>query len=312
MCKDCGCSLQGWHHHGDGNWHQHNSDIHEHKHLHEHDLKHEHEHERMQRQINEQTVTHVHSDKSALQHYLHEKNVLPIHAEENLKIERVKMDVQHNILLRNVEVAQRNRFWFLENGILCLNFISSPGSGKTMFLEKLLPLLTMKYDVAVLVGDQATSLDSHRLMNKGARVKQINTPSSCHLDASHIEKELISFVTKQCDILIIENVGNLVCPAAFDLGEACKVALLSCTEGEEKPIKYPLLFSQALAIVLTKVDLAPYLDWSIELTLSNIRKVNALAPIFKSSAKNETGLDSFIEWIDQKAIEVSKNFQISQ
>ncbi|MEY4615514.1 MAG: hypothetical protein RJB66_474 [Pseudomonadota bacterium] len=213
---------------------------------------------------------------------------------------KVVIDTTLAVLAKNDEIAQNNRVWFLDNKILCLNFISSPGSGKTLLLEKLLQLLSKKFRVAVLVGDQATSLDADRLQNKGALVKQINTHSSCHLDAPHIQKELGTFISPETDVLIIENVGNLVCPSAFDLGEAAKVALLSTTEGEDKPVKYPVLFSQAQAIILTKMDLVPHLQWSLQKAKSQVRRLNSMAPLFETSAIKEEGLDSLILWIEQR------------
>jgi hydrogenase nickel incorporation protein HypB len=210
------------------------------------------------------------------------------------------------VLAKNDEIAQANRMWLLKNKILCLNLISSPGTGKTMLLEKLLAQLSKKHRVAVLVGDQATSLDADRMQNKGAKVKQINTHSSCHLDAPHIQAELGSFVAPNTDILIIENVGNLVCPSAFDLGEAAKVALLSCTEGEDKPVKYPVLFSQAQAIILTKMDLVPHLNWSLEKATHHIRRLNAMAPIFKTSAQTGEGLEDLMSWMDERLQQLRK------
>ncbi len=208
------------------------------------------------------------------------------------------VEIEKNVLSQNDEYAQENRKWFQENKIFVLNLISSPGSGKTLLLEKTLQHFSSQFNVQALVGDQQTNNDALRLMNKGARVKQINTYSSCHLDAHMISHEIGSFITPDCDLLFIENVGNLVCPAAFDLGENCRIALLSTPEGEDKPIKYPVLFHDAHAIVLTKMDLQPHLDWSFEQCLSYVQQVNVKAPLFKLSSKTGEGLDEWYSFIE--------------
>jgi len=183
-------------------------------------------------------------------------------------------------LAKNDRIASENRNWFTTNGVVVFNLISSPGSGKTFLLEKTIRELGPKLNIAILTGDQEQDYDAQRLKSAGARVKQLNTGSSCHLDASMIERELGLFIKPEPHLLIIENVGNLVCPAAFDLGEAMKIALLSCTEGEDKPSKYPLLFSEASLILLTKMDLVPHLDWNLALCEKHIRQVNRLRPSF--------------------------------
>lgn len=275
MCKDCGCGMGELHQHGDGTWHSHTHEHnHDKDHSHGHDHSHEHDH------------SHSHSHESKHQ------------------VKTVVIDTTKAVLAKNDSIAQENRLWFLQNRILCLNFISSPGSGKTLLLEIILEKLSKKHKVAVLVGDQATHLDADRMQNKGAKVKQINTHSSCHLDAPHIQTELNTFVGTDTDILIIENVGNLVCPSAFDLGEAAKVALLSCTEGEEKPVKYPVLFSQAQAVILTKMDLVPHLRWSKEKAIQQIRRLNAMTPIFETSAQDGLGLDELVQWIEVKLTQI--------
>lgn len=202
------------------------------------------------------------------------------------------------VLAKNEEIAARNQKWFSDREIRVLNMISSPGSGKTMLLEKTTELLRTRggaMKVAILTGDQERDFDERRLASRGAKVKQINTISSCHLDAAMIERELGGFVTSDTGLLIIENVGNLVCPAAFDLGETEKVALLSTTEGEDKPGKYPLLFHRASVVVITKTDLIPHLDWSLGKCEEHIRKVNPSVPIIKLSARTGEGME---EWLD--------------
>ena len=275
MCKDCGCGMGELHQHEDGTWHSH---THEHNHNHDHDKDHSHDHD------HDHDHSHTHESKH--------------------QVKTVVIDTTKAVLAKNDSIAQENRLWFLQNRMLCFNFISSPGSGKTLLLEKILEKLSKNHKVTVLVGDQATHLDADRMQNKGAKVKQINTHSSCHLDAPHIQSELNTFVGTDTDILIIENVGNLVCPSAFDLGEAAKVALLSCTEGEEKPVKYPVLFSQAQAVLLTKMDLVPHLHWSKEKAIQQIRRLNAMTPIFETSAQEGLGLDELVRWIEDKLTQI--------
>jgi hydrogenase nickel incorporation protein HypB len=276
MCRVCGCEISGWHQHSDGHWHTHDQD-HEHDHIHTHEPEH---------------VTHHHS---------HSNEISLKSSNPELKLKEKKtIETRLSVLARNDQIGQSNREWLLKNKIFCINLMSSPGSGKTLLLEKILGHLSEKYKICVLVGDQATSLDAERLENKGAKVKQINTHNSCHLDAPHIEAELNSFVTPEMDLLIIENVGNLVCPTMFDLGEAAQVALLSSPEGEEKPTKYPVLFSKAQLVLITKMDLEPYLNWSLEKTKSQIRRLNAMVPIIPTSAQTGLGLDLVIGWIEEQ------------
>lgn len=212
-----------------------------------------------------------------------------------LKPEPKKISLEKNVLAKNDQFAESNRAWFKEHNIKTINMMSSPGAGKTFLLEKTLEIFPAIKKVTIITGDQEESYDADRLKDKGATVKQLNTYSSCHLDAQMISKELGESVKPDTNLLIIENVGNLVCPAAFDLGENIKVALLSTTEGEDKPSKYPVLFHTASIIIITKVDLIPHLDWSLEKCLSHIRKVNGNAPVLLLSAKTGEGMN---EWIN--------------
>lgn len=205
--------------------------------------------------------------------------------------------IEKNILAHNDELAHQNKHWFEDHQTKVINIISSPGSGKTTLLEKTIELMNDKMKLSILVGDQETDHDAQRLLNKGAHVKQINTFSSCHLDAQMIAKELGGFIDGSENLLIIENIGNLVCPAAFDLGENHKVAILSTTEGEDKPVKYPVLFHEASIVVITKMDLAPYLDWSLEKTKTYIQQINPKAKIIELSAKTSVGMDEWCSWL---------------
>ncbi|MCK5071959.1 MAG: hydrogenase nickel incorporation protein HypB [Bacteriovoracaceae bacterium] len=205
------------------------------------------------------------------------------------------VEIETNVLKENNHLAHHNHHWFHDNNVKVLNMMSSPGTGKTALLEKTINTLSDEKKITILVGDQQTDHDAERLLNSGGNVKQINTHSSCHLDARMISRELGGFVSGEEDILVIENIGNLVCPAAFDLGENIKVALLSTTEGEDKPVKYPVLFNKANLIIITKIDLMPHLDWSLEKTKNYIRQVNPNAKIIALSAKSGEGMN---EWVD--------------
>ena len=175
--------------------------------------------------------------------------------------------------------------------------MSSPGSGKTALLRRTLEQLAGEMKIAVIVGDQRTDNDAKRLEGLGALVKQVNTHSSCHLDAQMIARELDQFVTGDIDLLIIENIGNLVCPAAFDLGEHERVALLSLCEGEDKPAKYPVLFHTANLVLLTKSDLAKYLIWDESSCLGHLAAVNPKAPVIKISAQSGEGMEDWLNYL---------------
>ncbi len=207
------------------------------------------------------------------------------------------VEIEQDVLKVNNEIAHRNYHWFDDNKVRAINLISSPGSGKTALLEKTLEMINDKIKMSILVGDQQTDHDAQRLLNKGGDVKQINTYSSCHLDAKMISNELGTFVTGKEDLLIIENIGNLVCPAAFDLGEKAKIALLSTTEGEDKPIKYPVLFHNAKVILITKTDLIPHLDWSMKKTRQYIKQINPTAKVIALSAKTGEGMDQWCDYL---------------
>jgi hydrogenase nickel incorporation protein HypB len=198
-----------------------------------------------------------------------------------------------DVLKKNNHIAHQNHHWFHDHGVTAINLMSSPGSGKTALLERTSREF-QESAFSILVGDQQTDNDATRLQLSGARVRQITTHSSCHLDASMIEKEL-DFIKEK--LLIIENVGNLVCPSAFDLGESKKVALLSTTEGEDKPEKYPVLFHKADLIIITKSDLIPYLDWDETKCLDSIHKVNPKARVIKLSSKTGEGMKLWYDFL---------------
>ncbi len=207
--------------------------------------------------------------------------------------------IESRVLARNDAFAERNRTWLEERGVVAINFISSPGSGKTYLLEKTLEgLAARKISCAVIAGDQQTDNDARRLQGKGARVVQIETKSSCHLNAEQVGGFLGEVVCDGVKLLFIENVGNLVCPAAFDLGEQLKIALLSVTEGEDKPLKYPVIFHDAPVSVVTKIDLLEHLDVDLDTCRESIRKVRPDAKIVELSAKTGAGMPDWLDYLE--------------
>ena len=209
--------------------------------------------------------------------------------------------IELNLLHANQSGADRNRALFDRWGITCLNLMSSPGAGKTVLLEKTLAGLQDKLKMAVIEGDMTTELDADRLRQYNVPVIPINTGRSCHLDSKMVAGG-IHTLQHQCDpeaidLVLVENVGNLVCPAEFEVGEHAKVALLSVTEGEDKPLKYPVMFQEADCLLITKTDLAPYLDIDLERIASNVRQMNPNVTIFSVSAKTEAGLNLWFDWL---------------
>jgi hydrogenase nickel incorporation protein HypB len=215
-----------------------------------------------------------------------------------------KIDIQTKVLKRNDLVATKNRESFDEFGAYVINLISSPGTGKTSMLEATLERLSTEVNVAVIEGDVQTDNDAARVRATGIAAEAIITGGGCHLDATMVGKAFDALKTRideTLDLLIVDNVGNLVCPSAYDLGEDEKVALVSVTEGEDKPIKYPALFSVAGVCLVTKVDLLPHLDFDVELLVKNIRAVNPAMDIFLVSAKNGDGMAKWIEYLVEKS-----------
>jgi len=223
------------------------------------------------------------------------------HAHPHPHVERKTVTLERKVLAENDAQAEANRKWLSEHGVTAINLISSPGSGKTLLLERTLELLRGRVSCAVITGDQCTDNDARRLMGKGAPVRQIETVNSCHLDAERVGALLPEVAGDGVKLLFIENIGNLVCPAAFDLGEHFKVALLSTTEGEDKPVKYPTLFSMAPVVVLTKMDLVPHLDWNLSRCREYLRQIHPGVFVFELSAKTGQGMDAWIEYLEKLA-----------
>ena len=212
----------------------------------------------------------------------------------------VTVTVEARLLGENDRLAADNRRDFSRRGLYTLNMISSPGSGKTTLLVETIHLLQDTVRCAVIEGDQQTDHDARMIAATGAPVVQINTDSACHLDAGLVAGAVSHLELDRVDLLIIENVGNLICPAGYDLGEDDKVVVMSVTEGEEKPIKYPLIFHLASAVVLTKCDLLPVLRFNLDACLKNIRQVNPHAPILQTSAYQPETLQPWLDWLVQQ------------
>lgn len=285
MCGTCGCSdpdnevtmldpangkrtlLRGEHHHHDHH-HRHDHDHdHPHDHDHSHDLGHHHDHD------------HDHRDRVTL---------------------------ETAVLARNDLQAARNRGWFEGRGVVALNLVSSPGAGKTTLLEATILALGGRIPVTVIEGDQQTANDAARIRAAGARAIQINTGAGCHLEADMVARAAAELAPGKGSILMIENVGNLVCPAMFDLGERMKVAVISTPEGEDKPLKYPHMFRAAQLVVINKIDLAPHVDFDEAACRANIASVNPDALIMTLSARTGQGMDTWLAFLDQQVVGVAE------
>ena len=262
MCKECGCGLGG----GDVKIGLHAPD-----HDHDHDDHHPH--------------GHGHD-----QHHDHHARHAHEHGRQTLTLNRSLME-------KNALLAERNRGFFRAKKLLVLNVVSSPGSGKTTFIRETANRLGALLRVGVIVGDLATDNDAARLRTAGIPVIQITTGTVCHLDADMVSKAAAQLDLDQLDVLVIENVGNLVCPADYDLGEDLRVVLLSTTEGEDKPLKYPPMFHSANVAVVTKSDLAVAAGFNRELTLLNLRRVSHHAEVFELSAKTGEGMPAWLDFL---------------
>jgi len=280
MCTVCGCSEGGM------------GRIEGHDHSHNHD--HEHDHEHSQHHHDDEHIhDHVHTHGDDSHHYGHG----PAHAHAPGMSQARMVQVEQDILGKNNEYANTNRNLFTRKGILALNLVSSPGSGKTTLLTQTLLDLKDEMQLAVIEGDQETSQDADRIRATGAPAIQINTGKGCHLDAHQVGHAVEHLSLPDASVLMIENVGNLVCPAAFDLGEAHKVAILSITEGEDKPIKYPDMFHAADLLLLNKIDLLPYLKFDIEKCIEYAYRVNPGIQVLQVSATTGEGMAGWYQWI---------------
>jgi len=209
----------------------------------------------------------------------------------------MKVKVVADILGANDRIAAENNRLFKECGVFVINVMSSPGAGKTTLLEKTLAALKDKYNIGVIEGDVATTADADRIEKMGVPVVQINTGSACHLDGNMVRNALDEFDLKSLDLLIVENVGNLVCPAEFNVGEDCKVMLLSVPEGDDKPLKYPLMWHESKALVINKIDLIPYTNFNIEKATKDSLTLNPKLDIFPVSCRTGEGLEGWYGWL---------------
>ena len=212
------------------------------------------------------------------------------------------LSLEKEILAKNNLIAERNRGWFAGRNILALNLVSSPGSGKTTLLERTIKDMKDEVPIHVIEGDQETVNDAERIRATGCKVVQINTGTGCHLEADMLARGLKELQPPLNSVLMIENVGNLVCPALFDLGERAKVAVLSVTEGEDKPLKYPHMFRASSIMILNKIDLLPYVEFNVEKCIEYARQVNPDIQVFQVSATKGDGLDSWYEWLKSEIL----------
>jgi hydrogenase nickel incorporation protein HypB len=319
MCTVCGCgtaTVEGQkasgeklaedkaHSHGHSHDHSHGEHRHDHDHAHEHAHDH-HDHDHHHHDHDHEHHAHDHGHR---QHPSHGESVAKldygaglagVHL-PGLSQERI-VQIERDILSKNRSYADENRAIFAQKGVLALNFVSSPGSGKTSLLVRAINDLKDRFSVSVIEGDQQTSNDAERIRATGAKAIQVNTGKGCHLDAHMVGHSLETLAPLENSLLFIENVGNLVCPAAFDLGEAHKVLLLSTTEGEDKPAKYPDMFAAADLMLLNKSDLLPHLDFDVGACIGHALRVNPNLQTLIVSAKTGDGLSAFYAWIEARA-----------
>ena len=261
------------HTHADGTTHSHGHDHGDaHAHTHDHDHRHDHTHD------------HGHDHPHA-----HDLQV-PGRDSQTIALETAVLD-------KNQALAERNRGWLAGRGVLALNLMSSPGAGKTTLLERCIRDLQGQVSISVVEGDQATANDAQRIRATGAPAVQVNTGTGCHLEADMFERALKLLQPAAGSLVVVENVGNLVCPALFDLGENARVVIFSVTEGEDKPLKYPHMFSTADVLLLSKIDLLPHLRVNLQLMLDNALAVNPSLKIFPVSAYTGEGLDAWYGWL---------------
>jgi hydrogenase nickel incorporation protein HypB len=213
----------------------------------------------------------------------------------------MKISVVRDILEANDRIAQQNRVLFNENNLLVINLMSSPGAGKTSLLERTISALKEDLRIGVIEGDIQSSQDAERIARTGIPVVQINTGGACHLDGNMIRDTFGEFSFKDLDLLVVENVGNLVCPAEFKVGEDFKAMILSVTEGDDKPAKYPLMFHESSVLLINKIDLLPYVDCSVEKIREDSLKINPDLAIFEISCKTGEGIENWYSWVRERA-----------
>jgi hydrogenase nickel incorporation protein HypB len=282
MCVDCGCS-------DDGDVKVTNLETGSVAMIDSHHDNHHHHH------------THVLPDGSVVTHTHHHNEPAHIHAQ----VHSTTISVEADILAKNNLLAAQNRGWFKGRNILALNLMSSPGAGKTTLLTRTIKDLKEKLPISVIEGDQETINDAQKIQDTGCKVIQINTGTGCHLNAGMIDKGLQQLNPPLNSVVMIENVGNLVCPALFDLGENAKVVILSVTEGEDKPIKYPHMFRASQVMIITKLDLLPYVQFDVEKCIEYARQVNPQIQVFQVSAQTDQGLNDWYDWLHTNIMTMS-------
>ena len=275
MCNVCGC--------GEGE-----VKVEGHDHHHDHSHPHGHGHG---------GHDHHHPDHAHVHDHVHDYGQGPAHAHAPGMSQGRMVQIEQDILAKNNEYAAGNRRYFANRGILALNLVSSPGSGKTALLTRTIADLGGELAMAVIEGDQQTANDADRIRATGVRAVQINTGKGCHLDGHMVGHALEHLGPEPGSLVFIENVGNLVCPASFDLGEAAKVAILSITEGEDKPLKYPDMFHASDLVLLNKIDLLPHLSFDVDACIANARRINPRVKVLKVSATTGEGMETWYQWL---------------
>lgn len=300
MCTTCGCSSDGAVTMDPGHHHDHSHE-HGHHHGHEHgEHTHDHTHEHHHGHAPHGASTAVHADNGPAHTHgpdHHDYGTGPARSHAPGLTQARMVEIERNILSKNDAYADQNRETLSRRGVLALNLLAGPGAGKTTLLVETLKLLHGAIPAAVIEGDQQTSNDAERIRATGVRAVQINTGKGCHLDAHQVGHALEHLPLPPGGVLFVENVGNLVCPAAFDLGEQLRVTLLSVTEGEDKPLKYPDIFQNADLVILTKTDLVPYLGTDMALLETNVRRVAPKARILHTGARTGAGMDTWLDWL---------------
>jgi hydrogenase nickel incorporation protein HypB len=297
MCDTCGCGQseaiirkpgeESLAPDGEGHVHEHphdHSPDHPHAHTHDGDHGHGHAHD------------HDHHDEHRHHHGPHDHSHTLTDDHHHLR----KVEIEQDILAKNSLLAERNRGFFEAKNILALNLVSSPGSGKTSLLERTIREKGKELPFFIIEGDQQTMNDSNRIQEAGAPVVQVNTGEGCHLDADMVNRAVKSLGVAENAILMIENVGNLVCPALFDLGEAFRVVIMSTTEGEDKPLKYPYMFRTSDLCIINKTDLLPYLDFDLEKAKDYARQINPELQLIELSVKTGEGMELWYEWLSAR------------
>jgi hydrogenase nickel incorporation protein HypB len=269
MCASCGCG----------------EEVHEHEHAHGHDHGHEHDHAHG----HDHAHAHAHGHDHAHGHHHHDHD----------QGEARRIKVEEDVLARNALGAAKNRGYFEGRQLLALNLVSSPGSGKTTLLERTIRDLAGRVPFVVIQGDQATDRDAERVRRAGARAVQLNTGTVCHLDAAMVERAVRELEPPAGAVLAIENVGNLVCPALFDLGEKARVVVASYAEGDDKPLKYPFMFRSADLVVLNKSDLAPHVEFEPAKFREYVARIKPGLPVIELSASRGQGLTGWYDWLER-------------